>query len=57
MGDVQRFRRGKHVASYLGLIPREDSSGGHQRLHSISKQGNRFSADVAGGSGAKRGAV
>jgi transposase len=42
MGDVQRFRRGKHVASYLGLIPREHSSGGHQRLHSISKQGNRF---------------
>jgi len=44
MGDVQRFRRGKHVASYLGLIPREHSFGaGHQRLHSISKQGNRFS--------------
>ena len=42
MGDVQRFRRGKHVASYLGLIPREHSSGGYQRLHSISKQGNRF---------------
>jgi len=42
IGDPQRFRRGKHVASYLGLIPREHSSGGHQRLHSISKQGNRF---------------
>ncbi len=42
MGDVSRFRRGKQVASYLGLIPREYSSGGHQRLGSISKQGNRF---------------
>jgi len=42
IGDPQRFRRGKHVASYLGLIPQEHSSGGHQRLHSISKQGNRF---------------
>jgi len=42
MGDVHRFRRGKQVASYLGLIPREYSSGGHQRLGSISKQGNRF---------------
>ena len=42
MGDVGRFRRGKQVASYLGLIPREYSSGGHQRLGSISKQGNRF---------------
>lgn len=42
MGDISRFPRGKQVASYLGLIPREYSSGGHQRLGSISKQGNRF---------------
>jgi transposase len=42
LGDVQRFQRGKQVASYLGLIPREYSSGGKQRLGSISKQGNRF---------------
>ncbi len=42
MGDVTRFQRGKQVASYLGLIPREHSSGGRQRLGAISKQGNRF---------------
>ena len=42
MGDVRRFQRGKQVASYLGLIPREFSSGGQQRLGPISKQGNRF---------------
>jgi transposase len=42
IGDVSRFQRGKQVASYLGLIPREYSSGGKQRLGSISKQGNRF---------------
>ena len=42
MGDVNRFQRGKQVASYLGLIPREYSSGGKQRLGSISKQGNGF---------------
>jgi transposase len=42
MGDFSRFQRGKQVASYLGLIPREYSSGGHQRWGSISKQGNRF---------------
>lgn len=42
IGDVSRFKRGKHVASYLGLIPREHSSGGRQRLGAISKQGNRF---------------
>jgi transposase len=42
IGDAGRFRRGKQVASYLGLIPREYSSGGRQHLGSISKQGNRF---------------
>ncbi len=42
LGDVSRFPRGKQVASYLGLIPREHSSGGKQRLGAISKQGNGF---------------
>jgi transposase len=42
MGDVTRFPRGKQVASYLGLIPREHSSGGRQHLGAISKQGNRM---------------
>ena len=42
IGDVSRFQRGKQVASYLGLIPRERSSGGRQRLGGISKQGNSF---------------
>src|SRR3989442_2541687 len=42
MGDVSRFQRGKQVASYLGLIPREYSSGGHRRYGPISKQGSRF---------------
>src|SRR5437879_830098 len=31
IGDVNRFPRGKQVASYLGLIPHENSSGGRQR--------------------------
>jgi transposase len=42
IGDVTRFRRGKQIASYVGLIPREHSSGGRQRLGAISKQGNGF---------------
>ena len=42
IGDVSRFRNSKQVASYLGLIPREHSSGGKQRLGAIGKQGNRF---------------
>ena len=41
MGDVSRFPRGKQVASYLGLIPSEHSSGGRQKLGAISK-GNRM---------------
>lgn len=42
IGDVARFPRGKQVASYLGLIPREESSGGRQKLGAITKQGNRM---------------
>ena len=42
IGDVSRFQHGKQIASYLGLIPREHSSAGKQRLGSISKQGNRM---------------
>jgi transposase len=40
IGPVERFRTSKQVVSYLGLNPRENSSGGRQRLGSISKQGN-----------------
>jgi transposase len=42
IGDVRRFPRGKQVASYLGLIPRERSSGGKQKMGGISKQGSRL---------------
>jgi transposase len=42
LGPVERFPRSKQVVSYLGLNPREASSGGHQRLGSISKQGNEM---------------
>ena len=40
IGTPERFRCGKQIGSYLGLIPSEDSSAGHQRLGHISKQGN-----------------
>lgn len=42
MGDVTRFKRGKQVGSYLGLIPSEHSSSNRRRLGAISKQGNPF---------------
>jgi transposase len=40
IGPVNRFRHSKQIVSYLGLNPRENSSGGHQRMGHISKQGN-----------------
>jgi transposase len=41
LGDPARFTRGKSVASYVGIIPREYSSGGRrQKLGGLSKQGN-----------------
>lgn len=42
VGPAQRFGSCKDVGSYFGLIPREDSSGGKQRLGRISKQGSSF---------------
>jgi transposase len=40
IGPAKRFRTSKQVVSYLGLNPRENSSGGRQQLGAISKQGN-----------------
>jgi transposase len=40
--DAKRFRSPHQVESYVGLVPSEDSSGGKQRLGSISKKGNRY---------------
>lgn len=40
IGDADRFPCGKQVASYLGLVPLEDSSGNRRRLGHITKQGN-----------------
>jgi transposase len=42
LGEVSRFLRGKQVASYRGLIPREETSGGRRKLGAITKQGNRL---------------
>jgi transposase len=42
VGDVQRFPSGRHFASYLGLTPRESSSGLQRRLGRISKRGDPY---------------
>src|SRR5271170_8120332 len=40
LGDPKRFADGKTLASYVGIIPREYSSGGRQKFGGLSKQGN-----------------
>ena len=40
IGTPQRFHCGKQIASYVGLVPSEESSGDRRRLGHISKQGN-----------------
>jgi transposase len=42
VGDVGRFPSGRHLASYLGLTPRESSSGLQRHLGRISKRGDPY---------------
>jgi transposase len=42
IGDGQAYRRGREVAAALGLVPRQCSSGGKDRLLGISKRGDRY---------------
>jgi transposase len=38
--EAERFQCGKQIASYLGLVPSEESSGDRRRLGHITKKGN-----------------
>ena len=40
--EAKRFRSAHEVEAYLGLVPREDSSGDKRRIGSITKQGNSY---------------
>jgi len=40
LGDPTRFSKGNQVASYIGMIPCEHSSGKRQRLGKLTKEGN-----------------
>ena len=42
VGDIHRFRSGRHFAAWLGLTPREHSSGAVRRLGAITKHGNPY---------------
>jgi transposase len=42
VGHIHAFRRGRQFANWLGLTPREHSSGTHRRLGGITKRGDRY---------------
>lgn len=42
IGDPGRFETGRHFAAWLGLVPRQNSSGGKDRLGGITKMGDRY---------------
>jgi transposase len=42
VGDAKAFRHGRQLAAWLGLVPRQHSSGGKSRLLGISKRGNAY---------------
>ena len=42
VGDRSCFRNGRQFAAWLGLVPRQRSSGGKSRLFGISKRGDRY---------------
>lgn len=42
IGDPSTFKNGRHFSAYLGLVPRQSSSGGKERLLGISKRGDTY---------------
>jgi transposase len=42
VGNGSAFRRGRDLAAWIGMVPRECSTGGKQKLLGISKRGNRY---------------
>ncbi|MCZ0944484.1 MAG: IS110 family transposase [Gammaproteobacteria bacterium] len=42
VGDAAEFRNGRQLAAWLGLVPRQHSTGGRPRLLGISKRGDRY---------------
>ena len=42
VGDARQFRNGRQLSAWMGLVPRQHSSGGKQRLLGISKHGDAY---------------
>lgn len=42
VGDARNFKSGRHMAAWVGLVPRQHSTGGKSRLLGISKRGDVY---------------
>ena len=42
IGDWREFRSGRNLAAWIGLVPKQHTTGGKDKLGSITKQGNRY---------------
>ncbi len=42
VGDARAFRSGRDFSAWIGLVPKQNSSGGKEKLGSISKRGDRY---------------
>ena len=42
VGDARQYRNGRQLAAWMGLVPRQCSSGGRQRLFGITKRGDKY---------------
>jgi len=48
VADTRTFRSGRNFSAWIGLVPKQHSSGGRERLGSISKQGDRYLRTIRG---------
>ena len=46
VGEVHRFKRARHLLSYLGIVPRVRASGGRVRFGSLTKEGPPLARNV-----------
>lgn len=42
IGDIKAFKSGRHLAGWIGLVPRQSGSGGKVHMGKISKKGDAY---------------
>ena len=52
VADAKAFRSGRNFSAWIGLVPKQHSSGGRDRLGGISKQGDRYLRSLVRSAGA-----